>query len=252
MYISRDEKELIVINRKPVSLAKRVFETNEEELRRLDSELKNKKRSEADRIEEDYCPTELDEDLDNIEFMESRSSASCKIDDIQGIIFGGQSSRFWMLRKHISSQHLRKKDKMPFYSWNCLTLQLKHRDVDLVIRNESHMKMLIRFLIFRLKTIDGQKGSAIPILEEIRSRVPPMKFREAEESIYNQVCFRYTMLMIRHKISFSAFSKKMAIHELLIRTIQTSYRVFVQEGLFKVDPTLEKIYDQMIPKEITN
>ena len=60
------------------------------------------------------------------------------------------------------------------------------------------------------------------------------------------------MLLIRHKISFSAFSKKMTIHELLIRTIQTSYQLFVQEGLFKVYPNLEKIYDKLIPKEIIN
>jgi hypothetical protein len=32
-----------------------------------------------------------------------KSSCSCHVDEIQGIIFGGISSRFWMLRKHINS-----------------------------------------------------------------------------------------------------------------------------------------------------
>ena len=30
-----------------------------------------------------------------------KSKASCKLKDIQGIIYGGQSSRFWLYRKFI-------------------------------------------------------------------------------------------------------------------------------------------------------
>jgi hypothetical protein len=32
-----------------------------------------------------------------------RSSSSCNIKDIQGIIFGGHSSRFWVYRKYFMS-----------------------------------------------------------------------------------------------------------------------------------------------------
>ena len=31
------------------------------------------------------------------------SSTSCKLSEIESIIYGGKSSRFWMLRKHLSS-----------------------------------------------------------------------------------------------------------------------------------------------------
>jgi len=49
-----------------------------------------------------------------------------------------------MLRKHINSvSQSNQKVEIPFYSWECLTLQLEHRDVDLVIPDEKHMKMII-------------------------------------------------------------------------------------------------------------
>ena len=32
---------------------------------------------------------------------------------------------------------------------------MKHRDVDLVIRNEKHMQILIQYLVHNMKTLDG-------------------------------------------------------------------------------------------------
>jgi hypothetical protein len=32
-----------------------------------------------------------------------KSSASCRLSNVVGIIFGGISSRFWMLRKHLNT-----------------------------------------------------------------------------------------------------------------------------------------------------
>ena len=72
------------------------------------------------------------------EFDKKQSSASCALEDINGVVFGGFSSRFWMLRKHVNSVDMKtiKDDDMPFFSWECLTLNLKHRDVDVVIKND--------------------------------------------------------------------------------------------------------------------
>jgi hypothetical protein len=52
-------------------------------------------------------------------FYLKESSASCKIADIKNIIFGGLSSRFWMLRKHFNSIPLKDyvNKKVPFFSW---------------------------------------------------------------------------------------------------------------------------------------
>ena len=55
-----------------------------------------------------------------------------------------------MLRKHIITTPKEKLDQLPFYSWNCITLQLKTRDVDLVIRSEERMRDFIYFLIYNL------------------------------------------------------------------------------------------------------
>ncbi len=101
---------------------------------------------------------------DLTEYRESKSSASCYIKDITGIIYGGQSSRFWMMRKYINSQPKSQHKKLPFYSWDCITIQQKYRDIDLVIEDEKQMKMLIKFLVYSLETKDGNRGSAAPII----------------------------------------------------------------------------------------
>lgn len=70
-------------------------------------------------------------------FTNSISSASCKVSEIQSFIYGGSSSRFWVLRKHINSLSRGDLKKIPFYSWNCITLKLKRREVDLVIKDDK-------------------------------------------------------------------------------------------------------------------
>ena len=44
---------------------------------------------------------------------------------------------------------------VPFYSWQCLTLQLNHRDVDLVITDEKDMEHLLMYLIFKIRATNG-------------------------------------------------------------------------------------------------
>lgn len=61
------------------------------------------------------------------EFDYFQSSSSCNLDDIQAIIFGGHSSRFWIYRKHVISldydnmkfdrQLPGVKTSFPFFSW---------------------------------------------------------------------------------------------------------------------------------------
>ena len=74
------------------------------------------------------------------DYNSCKSNTSCYLSEIKSIIYGGTSSRFWLHRKYINSmdlKNLKDKEKMPFYAWECLTLQLEHRDVDLIIRKES-------------------------------------------------------------------------------------------------------------------
>ena len=60
-----------------------------------------------------------------------------------------------------------KKYDVPFYYWNCLTLQMENRDFFIVIKNEKAMEDFLKILIHSLDTVDGIKGSAIPLRKYI-------------------------------------------------------------------------------------
>lgn len=106
---------------------------------------------------------------ENVIFTKTKSNGTCKISDIEGFIFGPSSSRFWMMRKHINSldNTNRRIVKLPFYAWQCITLQMNLRDVDLVIQEERHMKIFLQFLILSLQTVDGLRSTARPHLNYI-------------------------------------------------------------------------------------
>jgi len=106
---------------------------------------------------------------ENKKYKLQESSASCNFSEILNIIFGGFSSRFWMLNKHINQLEKLQffKNEVPFKSWECITLQLKHRDVDLIIDNEKTMKMFLKILIYKMNTIDGSKDSGKKVKEII-------------------------------------------------------------------------------------
>jgi hypothetical protein len=70
-----------------------------------------------------------------------------KIEEIQQIMFGGFSSRFWVMRVHFNYQEDNMIMKMPFKSWNCLTLAMKDRDIDLVICDENVQNLLVKYLL---------------------------------------------------------------------------------------------------------
>lgn len=44
---------------------------------------------------------------------------------------------------------------------------LKHRDVDIVIKNEKHMERLLKFLVYHINTVDGNKNSAKGIYKKL-------------------------------------------------------------------------------------
>ena len=61
------------------------------------------------------------------------------MNQIKGLHFGGTNARFWILRKHFNSMNRSEIYNIPFYSWQCLTIQLYHRDVDIILSNEKDM-----------------------------------------------------------------------------------------------------------------
>jgi len=53
---------------------------------------------------------------------------------------------------------------VPFHNWDCLSFQLSHREVDVVIKDRHQMDRLLKFLIHNLRTLDGEKGTANDLL----------------------------------------------------------------------------------------
>ena len=72
-----------------------------------------------------------------------------------------------MLRKCVNSMSKKELVQMPFYSWNCITLQMANRDIDLVIKDEHEMMLVVKYLAFKMKTIDGIKNSATLYIDEM-------------------------------------------------------------------------------------
>ena len=99
------------------------------------------------------------------DFREKVSSASCNLDSIKAIVFGGFSSRFWVYRKHINGLKKSQLEHLPFYSWQCITLQLSNRDIDLVIPHDPDMNMLLKLLNYKMCSLNGAKDTAKKLIE---------------------------------------------------------------------------------------
>ena len=116
---------------------------------------------EKEQIKKKYAKVYEDNDPD---YTNTKSSGSTGVADINGFIFGGVNSRFWLLRKHFNSMNKIELQNAAFHSWECLSLQMANRDVDVVIKDLYQMNMLLKFLIHSLRTIDGYRGTADPVL----------------------------------------------------------------------------------------
>lgn len=169
IQLSPDGEELIIVNRKPREKLEYIHEEDPKVVEEVRNQYMNRKRRETNHpdVTNDYLPTELDEELDELEFQDIKSSASCRLEDIVGFVYGGLTSRFWVHRKHINALPPDQIDSVPFNSWDCITLQLKHRDVDLVIRSGRQMNMFLKFLIYSLETFNGKRGTASKLVHAL-------------------------------------------------------------------------------------
>jgi hypothetical protein len=166
-------------------------------------------------------------------FFEAQSSASCLISEIDAFVVGGFSSRFWVLRKHINSLPREELKTVPFYSWNCITLKIGRRDVDLVIKNEKHMAIFQKFLIYSLNTLNGIKNSAQPMLQQLGEEekaklkkvtkqvvLSPAQVHKInqinEQKIFEHIGKKYALLKVRAKISFMALERCITIQEIFL------------------------------------
>ena len=182
-----------------------------------------------------------DEDNDGIDeefdYKKVKSQSSCKLEDIKGFTFGGFSSRFWMLRKHINSMDREALKTIPFFCWDCIVLEQQFRSVDLVIRDEYQMEMFLKFLIWELRTIDGKRMSADPIVKKIMKsgKNKEMQQHEIEYQIFKSTLARYKIIKFRSKLSFTALERGLTIKEIFHIAILKAYQVQVAQGDFADD-----------------
>lgn len=91
------------------------------------------------------------------------------------------------------------------------------------------MEFFVRFLIYRLKTVDGVRGSALKLIDALnlqaqqRKKVKQLTHRqllqlthENEHFLFKKVYFKYMLMRVRAKISYMAFVKSMTINEYIM------------------------------------
>ena len=164
---------------------------------------------------------------------------------------------------------------MPFFAWQCLSFTLAHREVDIVIKNQKEQNNIVKFLLYKLNTIDGRKDSAkgvIQVLEKqalekykivhnIKSK--DFKISDLPHSVRSKMrlnhkvnvmrtCYmKYTIMKFRMKISWLAFKNKMTILELFCTAILKSYTQMVAEGSIKINKSQLKL-DNKLFQYLTN
>lgn len=169
LQLSKDGKFLKIVNKKVIRKKAYAYDPDYRVIQRKREEFEKTllrgKNSEI--MEENF--------VEGRDFVYKKSNSSMALDDIQGILYGGLSSRFWMLRKHMICSNVKKMvdGLTAFYSWQCLTIQLKHREVDLVIPNQRDMDDVLEVIIDAMNTVNGQKNSA----DLIRSKMHKIKYR---------------------------------------------------------------------------
>ena len=71
-----------------------------------------------------------------------------------------------MMRKHINLLSKSDLNNLPLYSWECLSIETKDRTIDLVIKDQEDLFDFLYFLITKIQTIDGNHGSAVPLVQD--------------------------------------------------------------------------------------
>ena len=111
-----------------------------------------------------HKPIESAFDADT-EYIQKKSQTRILFSEIKSFKYGPSSTTFWMTRKHINQLPKLNiiNNHMPYYVWQCLTIELKDRDVDLVILKEDEMIAILSLLIWKTNTINGVARTSLAL-----------------------------------------------------------------------------------------
>lgn len=83
--------------------------------------------------------------------MRVQKEKKINVRDIEDFMFGGLSSRFWILKNFIN---LQKDTNLPYsmLCWNMISIKLRNSErlIDLIIPSEEQMNLLIMFLLHQI------------------------------------------------------------------------------------------------------
>ena len=175
-------------------------------------------------------------------------------------MYGGMSTRFQMQRQGILQiiSALQNKNNglidqmVPHYEWECLSIQFENKDLDLVIRDEFQMEVMLKLLIKYLNTFDGNKDS-VKFLH--KQRLLPKSV--TVDKMLNRICFGYKLMKFRMKLAFESCKRCRTVQEHIIQSIVITYYDRIDKGLIEdpYPPIDEKAMDDMMKSnlvEITN
>ena len=108
--------------------------------------------------------------------------------------------------------------KLPFYAWECITLMHKDRDIDLVIKDEAMLKVLMLFLIVKLNTINGVRDT----FQELK-RTKGIKRSDSIAKYTRHIYKSFMIMKVRMKISFEACYQRKTIQEMMLMAILKTY-----------------------------
>jgi hypothetical protein len=109
--------------------------------------------------------------------------------------------------------------KLPFQAWECITLTLGNRDIDLVINEEAIMDMFLKLLIHKTNTIDGQRGSAEHTKRVMLKKVlTKNSSKEEEQTAIADISHR---LMVRTALSFKVIRARLKMSFLALKSRKT-------------------------------
>ena len=169
-----------------------------------------------------------------------------------------------MFRKHFNhlDDEYYKKD-VPFYPWECITIQTIERDIYLIIKNEKVMEMLLKLLIYSIGTVDGNKGSSVKIEAALIDQL--FKANKKRKYTYkNQINWigkhrvmmytlqKYRIMKIRMKISFTAFLKRMTVFELFATTILNSIQTLPKNVTQMPSSCIKRYFDRIMEGNLSS
>ena len=120
MQLSEDETKLLITNKKPVNvewvLAASIAENNEENKNNQEKSFDSKidYNHDDNGLENEEILKAVSQKSKHKKYNLKQSQTTCNLDEVESILYGGFSSRFWMYRKHIN---VSEPSKFPFYAW---------------------------------------------------------------------------------------------------------------------------------------